>query len=175
LACTRVSGITQELEYENIMEGGVNDYVQIRQKPSTKVKVLEIERYIGEKYLDPLTVGRRPVLPIILYVSRYMNDFATPKMVFTFTGCTVMEKSYGELDAEKSGLFTEKTKIAYESVVLVPNIIEDIAASWKFDETGKKFQGVGKRYAQYDKNEVRKIEMQQNTRKWPEQRSARTI
>jgi hypothetical protein len=175
LACTKVSGITQELEYENIMEGGVNDYVQLRQKPSTKVKVLEIERYIGEKYLDPLTVGRRPVLPLILYVSRYMGDFTTPKMVFTFTGCTVMEKSYGELDAESSGLFKEKTKIAYETVIRLPNIIEEISSSWSFDETGKNFKGVGKRHAQYDKNEVRKIVLEQNARKWPEQRSARTI
>ena len=27
LPCTRVSGIVQEKEYENIMEGGVNGYV----------------------------------------------------------------------------------------------------------------------------------------------------
>jgi hypothetical protein len=175
LACTKVSGISQELEYENIMEGGVNDYVQIRQKPSTKVKVLEIERYIGEKYLDPLIVGRRPVLPLILYVSRYINDFSSSKMVFTFTGCTVMEKSYGELDAEKSGLFTEKTKIAYESVVLVPDIVEKISPSWSFDTSGKNFEGIGQRHAQYDKSEVRKKKMEEATRLWPNKRSARTI
>jgi hypothetical protein len=175
LACTRVSGITQGLEYENIMEGGVNDYVQIRQKPSTKVKVLEIERYVGEKYLDPLTVGRRPVLPIILYVSRYLNDFTFPKMIFTFTGCTVMEKSYGELDAEKSGLFTVKTKIAYESVVLIPDIIEKISSSWSFDKAGENFEGIGQRHAQYDKSEFRKKKMEEKARLWPGQRSARII
>ena len=31
----------------------------------------------------------------------------TPFRVYTFTGCTVMEKKYGELNAEKSGLLEE--------------------------------------------------------------------
>jgi hypothetical protein len=60
-------------------------------------------------------------------------------------------------------------------VIRLPNIIEEISSSWSFDETGKNFKGVGKRHAQYDKNEVRKIVLEQNARKWPEQRSARTI
>jgi hypothetical protein len=175
LACTKVSGIEQEKEYENIAEGGVNDYVQLREKPASKAKVLEIERYIGEKYLDPLPVGRKPILPLVLYVSRYLNDFNDSKITFTFTGCTVLEKKYGDLDAERSGLMTEKTRIAYQTVTVLTNPSEQITPSWSFDATGKKYQGSGKRLAQYDRNEIRKKEMERNSRIWPEVRSARTI
>jgi hypothetical protein len=118
LACTKVSGISQEKEYENIQEGGVNDYVHLREKPTSRPKILEIERYIGEKYLDPLPVGKKPLLPLVLYVSYSINDFDNAKMTFTFTGCTVLEKKYGDLDAERSGLMTEKTRIAYQNVTV---------------------------------------------------------
>jgi hypothetical protein len=175
LACTRISGIESEKEYENIMEGGVNDYVQLREKPSTKVKVLEIERYIGERYIDPLPVGRKPILPLILYVSRYLNDFSNSKMVFTFTGCTVLSKKFGELDAERSGLMTEKTSIAYQSVVVVPDFIDNVKASWGFDVSGKDYKGIGKRNAQFDQSEFRKKDMLELGRKWPTTRSARKI
>jgi hypothetical protein len=175
LACTKVSGISQEKEYENIQEGGVNDYVRLREKPVSRPKVLEIERYIGEKYLDPLPVGKKLSLPLVLYVSRYINDFDNAKLTFKFAGCTVLEKKYGDLDAERSGLMTEKTRIAYQYVSVDTADNEEIEASWKFDSTGKDYKGSGKRHAQYDKNELRKIEMQELSRKWPEQRSARKI
>jgi hypothetical protein len=175
LACTKVSGISQEKEYENIQEGGVNDYVRLREKPVSRPKVLEIERYIGEKYLDPLPVGKKLSLPLVLYVSRYINDFDNAKLTFKFVGCTVLEKKYGDLDAERSGLMTEKTRIAYQYVSVDTADNEEIEASWKFDSTGKDYKGSGKRHAQYDKNELRKIEMQELSRKWPEQRSARKI
>lgn len=175
LACTKVSGIVQEKEYENIMEGGVNDYVQLREKPSSKPKVLEVERYIGEKYLDPLPVGKRCVLPLVLYVSRYLGKFDDAPMIFCFLGCTVMSKKYGELNAERSGLMTETIQIAYQQVKVAKNEneSEDIKPSWKFDAAGKKYEGIGQRHASYDKNEVRKKEMEQTSRRWPEKRSAR--
>ena len=92
LACTKVSGITQEREYENIVEGGVNDYVHLREKPVSKPQILQIERYIGEKYFDPLPVGHRCTIPLVLYVSRYLNDFDNATMTFTFSGGVVTSK-----------------------------------------------------------------------------------
>lgn len=175
LACTKVSGIVQEKEYENIMEGGVNDYVQLREKPSSKPNVLEVERYIGEKYFDPLPVGKQCMLPIVLYVNRYLGKFDGAPMIFCFSGCTVMSKKYGELNAERSGLMTETIQIAYEQVKVAKNVneSEDIKPTWTFDTAGKKYQGIGQRHASYDKNEVRKKEMEKTSRKWPEKRSAR--
>lgn len=174
LACTKVSGIVQEKEYENIVEGGVNDYVQLREKPSSKSNILQVERYIGEKYLDPLPVGKRCEIPLVLYVARHLKTFTDAPMKFTFSGCTVLSKKYGDLDAEHSGLMTETIQIAYQKVAVEKKANEIIKPLWKFDKSGKKYGGTGLRSAQYDKNEIRKKEMEEMSRKWPEKRSART-
>lgn len=124
LPCRKISGIRDEVEYEPIQSGGVNDFVYLREKPMSKPKTFKVERYVGVDFYDPLIVGTEFDLPIVLYVSRYINDFNAAKQTFTFWGCTVMEKEYGELDAERSGLMTETTTIAYQQMQLVTNIME---------------------------------------------------
>ena len=173
LACTKVSGIAQEREYENIVEGGVNDYVQLREKPSSKPNILQVERYIGETYLDPLPVAKRCVIPLVLYVDRHPDLFTNAPMIFTFSGCTVLSKKYGDLDAEHSGLMTETIQIAYQQVSVEKKAGETIKAAWGFDQSGRRYQGTGKRHAAYDKHEVRKKNMERTSRKWPKKRSAR--
>lgn len=160
LPCTKVSGIAQEKEYENIMEGGVNDYVQLREKPVSKPNTLQIERYIGEKHFDPLPVGYRCPMPLVLYVARYVHDFDRAVMTFTFSGPVVTSKKYGELDAEKGGLMSVTTEIAYQQVTVENAKAEEIRTPWAFDRSGRKFQGEGKRYAVYDKQEIRKADME---------------
>lgn len=174
MACTKVSGIVQEKEYENILEGGVNDYVQLREKPSSKPNILQVERYIGEKYLDPLPVGKQCEMPLVLYVDRYLNSFRDSPMIFTFYGCTVLSKKYGELNAEHSGLMTETIQIAYQQVSVEKKENETVTPLWTFDPSGKKYKGIGIRRAAYNKDEVRKTDMEEMSRKWPEKRSART-
>ena len=175
LACTRVSGITQEKEYENIMEGGVNDYVHLREKPVSKPNTLQIERYIGEKYFDPLPVGYKSSVPMVLYVGRYLNNFNHPIMTFAFSGVTVISKKYGELDAEKGGLMVVTTEIAYQEVVVTKSENDVPGKPWAFGKTAKKYQGTGKRHAVYATDELRKTDMEMQSRKWPEKRSARTL
>lgn len=174
LACTKVSGIVQEKEYEHITEGGVNDYVQLREKPSSKPNILEVQRYIGEWDINPLPVGKRFTIPLVLYVDRHLDLFVNAPMSFTFSGCVVLSKKYGELNAEHSGLMTETTQIAYQEVTVKKQKFEAVPQLWEFDQSGNKYQGVGIRRAQYDKNEIRKKDMEAMSRKWPEQRSART-
>lgn len=152
----------------------MNDYVQLREKPSSKPNILQVERYIGEKYLDPLPVGKRCEIPLVLYVARHLKAFTDAPMTFTFSGCTVLSKKYGDLDAEHSGLLTETIQIAYQKVAVEKKANETIKPLWKFDKSGKKYGGSGLRRAQYDKNEIRKKEMEGMSRKWPEKRSART-
>ena len=159
LACTKVSGIAQEREYENIVEGGVNDYVQLREKPSSKP--------------NPLPVAKRCVIPLVLYVDRHPDLFTNAPMIFTFSGCTVLSKKYGDLDAEHSGLMTETIQIAYQQVSVEKKAGETIKAAWGFDQSGRRYQGTGKRHAAYDKHEVRKKNMERTSRKWPKKRSAR--
>jgi hypothetical protein len=110
----------RENEYELIQEGGLNDYVHMRRKPISRPFTLEVDRYVGVDYLDPLPNGSEPILPILLAVSRHADNWSNPDgwvRTYTFTGCTVMKKSYGELNAEQSGLLVETTTIAYREMV----------------------------------------------------------
>jgi hypothetical protein len=118
LPCKSVKAFTKENEYEYIQEGGQNDYVHMRRKPISKPFTLEVERYVGVDYFDPLPNGAEPILPIILGVSR---DPGTGKWqrTYTFTGCIVVKKTYGELNAEKPGLIVDTTTIAYREMLLV--------------------------------------------------------
>jgi hypothetical protein len=119
LPCKTVKAFTRELEYELIQEGGLNDYVHMRRKPISKPFTLEVERYVGVDYVDPLSLGAEFLLPIILMVSRRQNDFLSTVRTYAFTGCTVIKKVYGELNAEHSGLLTDTTTIAYREMVCV--------------------------------------------------------
>ncbi|MDR0853276.1 MAG: hypothetical protein LBN34_02800 [Clostridiales Family XIII bacterium] len=118
LPCKSVKAFTRENEYENIQEGGQNDYVHMRRKPISKPFTLEVERYVGVDYFDPLPNGAELLLPIVLGVSR---DPGTAKWqrTYTFTGCVVTKKTYGELNAEKAGLLVDTTTIAYREMLLV--------------------------------------------------------
>lgn len=117
--CKSVQAFTRENEYEYIKEGGLNDYVHLKRKPISKPFQLVVERYAAVDYIDPLPLGSELALPLILMVSRYNNEFGGAKRTYTFTGCVVMSKEYGELDAEKSGLLTERITIGYREMVVV--------------------------------------------------------
>ncbi len=144
LPCKSVHVFQKENEYELIQEGGLNDYVHMRRKPISKPFTFQVERYVGTDILDPLANGTDLVLPVILLVNRYRiyGDFL-PIRMYVFTGCTVMSKEYGELNAEKSGLLVETTTIAYREMVC----IDDVAGSflmeepWRFDGTKKEGNG----------------------------------
>lgn len=124
-----VRAFTKENEYEYIKEGGVNDYVHMKRKPISKPFTFQVERYVGtERFLDPLANGTELILPLILHVYRHaaMRGFtalpdASPARLYTFTGCTVISKEYGELNSERSGILTEVTTIAYRELMVVTN------------------------------------------------------
>ena len=121
LPCKSVRAFTRELEYDYIQEGGLNDYVHMRRKPITRPFTLEIERYVGVDYLDPLPLGADLVLPVLLFVSRNHDQFI-PGVVartYVFTGCTVMKKTYGDLVADQSGLLVETTTLGYREMLCV--------------------------------------------------------
>ena len=120
LPCRKVHNFTKANEYEYIQEGGLNDYVHMRRKPVSQPFTFQVERYVGVDYIDPLQPGTDLILPIVLMVWRlpFYKNF-TPFRVYTFTGCTVMSKDYGELNAESSGLLTETTTIAYRELLRV--------------------------------------------------------
>ena len=155
-----VRAFTKENEFEYIKEGGVNDYVHLKRKPISKPFTFQIERYIGtERFLDPLALGTELILPLILYVYRHgarqgitASAPAYPARIYTFTGCTVMSKEYGELNAEKSELLTETTTIAYRELIVVNNGFQSTSEQqeWKPDEKDP----TTTKYAAFAKNDT---------------------
>ena len=138
-----VRAFTKENEYEYIREGGLNDYVHLRRKQASKPFTFQVERYIGtDRFLDPIANGTELMLPLILHVYRHkaMQGFgsknlpdAWPARLFIFTGCTVISKEYGELNAEKSALVTETTTFAYRELIVLNNSLMDMIKQLGFD------------------------------------------
>lgn len=124
LPCKSVRAFQRELEYDFIQEGGLNDYVHMRRKPISKPFTLEVERYVGVDYIDPLPLGADLVLPVMLFVSRSPKrpEQFIPGVVartYVFTGCTVMKKTYGDLVADQSGLLVETTTLGYREMLCI--------------------------------------------------------
>ncbi len=167
LPCKSVHAFQKENEYEIIQEGGLNDYVHMRRKPVSKPFTFQVERYVGVDLLDPLANGTDLTLPVILMVNRYLayGDFH-PVRCYVFTGCTVMAKEYGALDAEKSGLMIETTTIAYQEMFCIDNPVSSFLSQepWGFD--GKKKEGNGMQSAKRNDMEQSKKEMQEQSKKW---------
>ncbi len=164
LALKSVKGFTKENEFEYIREGGVNDYVHLKRKPISKPFTFQVERYIGtDRFLDPLALGTELILPLALYVYRHKAQQGwskgawsdkMPGRIYLFTGCTVMSKEYGELDAERSGLLTETTTIAYRELIAITNPFDNSEKpEWTFSDN-KNTDGTYKtKYAAFAKND----------------------
>ncbi|MEG2073147.1 MAG: hypothetical protein RRY54_00105 [Angelakisella sp.] len=116
-----VRAFTRELEFDYIQEGGLNDYIHMRRKGITKPFTFEFDRYVGINYVDLLPLGANMLLPLVLMVSRIPGQFY-PTIVartYNFTGCTIIKKTYGELDAMKSELLVETVTVAYRELVVL--------------------------------------------------------
>ncbi len=122
--CKSIGAFEKRNEYEFIQEGGLNDYVHMRRKPISAPFTFEVERYVGmtdsaSSYVDPLANGTELIFPLFLFVCRSPASMQSVARTYVFTGCTVMGKQYGELNAEKSGLLTEKTMIGYRELYCI--------------------------------------------------------
>ena len=135
----------KENEFEYYQEGGINDYVHMLRKPISKPFTFQVERYVGTSastdfstsFLDPIALGTELILPVILYVTRRQAansgdnfSFKNTPRCYIFTGCVVTAKEYGELNAEKSGLYTESTTIAYKEMF----VINGLSTAWESGE-----------------------------------------
>lgn len=134
-------------QYEKIKEGGVNDYVHLKRAPIQDAHTIQFERYVSASLVDPLANGAELTMPLILWIKRAANngldnvrinnadpnkkeqtydpdkDFSSSSVrLYVFTGCTVMSKEYGALDAERSALCTEVVTVGYKELYIVPNL-----------------------------------------------------
>lgn len=123
VACKSVRNFKRENEFEYIQEGGLNDYVHLKRKPVSKPFTFQVERYAGMDYLgvDPLALGTELFLPLVLLIYDSPTDIVNFHRMYTFTGCTVIGKDYGELNSEKSSLVTETITIAFREMACVDN------------------------------------------------------
>lgn len=143
---------TKENEFEYYQEGGLNDYVHMLRKPISKPFTFQVERYVGmsastdfpTSFLDPLAMGTDLILPVVLYVTHRPAgksganfSFTNTTRAYIFTGCTVISKEYGELNAERSGLLTEVTTISYRELMVMNtlNTAWEGGEQWQYDGT----------------------------------------
>ena len=126
--CRAVRAFSKENEFEEIQEGGRNDYIILKRKPNTRRFTLQVERYVGIDKIDPLQLGTEMVLPMLLAVSRvsstsagFADTLTETEFIrfYAFTGCIVTGKEYGELNAEQSGLLKEVDTIAYREMIAI--------------------------------------------------------
>ena len=154
---------TKENEFDYYQEGGLNDYVHMLRKPISKPFTFQVERYVGvdsgffdqnSGFLDPLALGTDLILPLVLYVNRspagnwYKNiSFTNCARAYIFTGCTVISKEYGELNAEQSKLHTETVTIAYRELFTMNQISPgwEAGGTWEYDGT---VQGSGESHTE---------------------------
>ena len=164
---------SKENEFDYYQEGGLNDYIHMLRKPISKPFTFQVERYVGvdsgfidlnSGFLDPLSLGTELVLPLVLYVNRspsgdwYKNiSFTNCARAYIFTGCTVIAKEFGELNAEQSKLHTETVTIAYRELFTLNQIDPgwESGGRWEYDGTVK---GGGSSHTQ-NRNKNTKNEM----------------
>lgn len=189
LPCKRIMGFQKDNEYEYIQEGGLNDYVHLRRKPISRPFQFQVERYVGSDYFDPMPNGAELILPVLLMISRYSGGFGRTKRTYAFTGCTVMGKNYGEMNAESSGLLVETTTIAYRELICIDTPADDLDNTFSFTDIGNDVRNnrtiQKKAHFQTDsgKPEIGKNQMAEQAkygdtlaqRIWPVKKSAKNI
>ena len=171
LPCKSVKAFTREMEYDFIQEGGLNDYVHMLRKPITRPFTLEIERYVGVDYVDPMPLGANLALPVFLFVGRAPNQFI-PFVVartYVFTGCCVMKKTYGDLVGDQSGLLVETTTLGYREMLCVDipwsDALTDVGADYAQSPTSSLSDEIKqKQQAEQQAREAEKAQQEQDAR-----------
>lgn len=114
IPCRSVQGMQRQREQEFIREGGQNDFVHVRPKPVSRAQILKLECLASKSNEDILPLGRILSEPLVVETK---PDASSGKLVrFTFGGCMVVDKIYGDLRAEKGGLLEETISVAYQEM-----------------------------------------------------------
>jgi len=167
-------------QYERIKEGGVNDYVTLKRSQIQEPHQLVVERYMMSSLVDPLANGAELTLPLILgidHASRSWSDSTHAARYYAFTGCTVMSKEYGELNAERSGLATETITIGYKMMYLVPNLLSMGGDPSKAPTTNNSIgdaavtESINKQLVAKAQEEQKRLEKAEQLQEWAQRRA----
>ncbi len=160
---------TKENEFEYYQEGGLNDYVHMLRKPISKPFTFQVERYVGvsastdfpTSFIDPIAMGTELILPVVLYVTHIPAggsganfDPTNTTRAYVFTGCTVIGKEFGELNAERSGLLTDTTTISYRELLVLNTLSTEWEGGkqWEFADSDINKNFKGKEGTTHDEN-----------------------
>jgi hypothetical protein len=136
-------------EKSTAAEPVVNDPGETHEKPEEKSSgsssgtselctvselVAAVERISGEKAPEQSPFFGDKTPEVLAYLDRHADAVMELKRVYTFTGCTVISKEYGELNAEHPGLLVEKAVIAYRELVTVTTFDDKDVGMWSIKD-----------------------------------------
>ena len=114
----RVSNVQRSVEHEDLMEGGLNDYVHVLTKPGGQSGTLTLEKGVAAdssltKLMRALEPGTRITTPVtILLYSRDASGWK-PARAWGFEDGMVTRWELGNLDGLGSEVIIEKLEISH--------------------------------------------------------------
>ena len=116
LGFSKVSNISSTMEFETVVEGGVNDRVHYLPKPRQSLDKLILEYGIasGELLRTTLTAGYELTRGIVIMVMP--DKGAVPTATYVATWGIVTKWEIDTLDATSSGLLIKKVEISHSGL-----------------------------------------------------------
>lgn len=113
LGFSKVSNISATMEFEPVMEGGVNDRVHYLQKPRQTLDKLVLEYGIasGELMRTTLTAGSELSMGIVIMVMP--EEGAVPTATYEANWGIVTKWEIDTLDALSSGILIKRVEISH--------------------------------------------------------------
>ena len=113
----RVSNVQRSVEHEDLLEGGLNDYVHVLTKPGGQSGTLTLERGGGRQLPDQAHAGTEPGTRITTPVTilLYYRDASgwKPARAWGFEDGMVTRWELGNLDGLGSEVIIEKLEISH--------------------------------------------------------------
>lgn len=113
LGFSRVSNISATMEFESVVEGGVNDRVHYLQKPRQTMDKLILEYGIASGELLRTTLGAGSELSLGIVIMVMPEKGMVPTATYEADWGVVTKWEIDTLDAESSGLVIKRVEISH--------------------------------------------------------------
>lgn len=113
LGFSRVSNISATMEFEAVVEGGVNDRVHYLQKPRQTMDKLILEYGIASGELLRTTLGAGSELSLGIVIMVMPEKGMVPTATYEADWGVVTKWEIDTLDAESSGLVIKRVEISH--------------------------------------------------------------
>ena len=114
----RVSNVQRSVEHEDLLEGGLNDYVHVLTKPGSASGTLTLEKGVAAdqnltKLMRALAPGARISTPVTILLYYRQSDGWKPVRSWGFEDGMVTRWELGNLDGLGSEVIIEKLEISH--------------------------------------------------------------